>query len=763
MNTLYRIFKTQLILIVLLRASFGFAQTVTVPIECSVVVAGNGGAIGFGGKVGDGGMVAMPDQLTTSPFDPNYYGTFTFNTPTGVTTANWLLKGDLTNAPVAGAVSGVIGNYGNVVQPGSGLANKIFSYNKLYRENSTETTNPSYGRSKGQVKLNWVAGTCGASMSFDIFKVFKTALPAIVGPACLKPNTQYTYSVDRIVSDNTSDNIGFDSYYWSGLPNNLQFSNGYYTSADNSSITFTTGATVTPLTLTCCYGRVNPNTADGGLSTVQFAPYSLGLHSSCVATPQILIAPVAPTYATGFAPPACVATGTAASPALFSIVYPNVPVGQVYTWSAPNTGWTGLTTPVVNTTTGSTTLTINTAGNNNGGELTLTITGNGCDAAVFKYQIERSITAPLTIVATGTTTTCLAATSSNNNFTISPTTSNSVVWYLTAVGTAAPLTPISIAGVTLVNATTATVTLNTSGAAVGSFLLNVKSTLCGSIYISTTVNIQPATPVFAATTPTCVVRSATNQVTTINVTPVGGTGTYDWTPLPAGVSFASATAPSNTSSNPTIIMNGTGATSILTVKAIGVNGCNSNSITKTINYISVSTSAPGGGFNDQYLVSGVCGAVTSWIVNGTTYITSTSTVGISSGGGTNNVLTISGTGGAPITQVCANLTGGIQVCATSFGLLTQKQASTTPNENGLEIIKNITISPNPNSGNFTIKVTNFNTTATAVLKDFNGTKIETFKLQKGDNKIDKEGLKKGTYFITLIVDGITETRQVVIK
>ena len=71
--------------------------------------------------------------------------------------------------------------------------------------------------------------------------------------------------------------------------------------------------------------------------------------------------------------------------------------------------------------------------------------------------------------------------------------------------------------------------------------------------------------------------------------------------------------------------------------------------------------------------------------------------------------------------------------------------------------------PNPNNGNFVIKVADFKTSATAILIDFQGNQIETLTLQQGDNKIEKETLKKGTYFITLFVDGVKETRQIVIK
>ena len=643
---------------------------------------------------------------------------------------------------------------------------KIYSYNKSYRPNSTETSNPSYGRSKGQIKVNWFGAGCSNSITFDVYKNFVNALPAIVGPTCLKPNTQYTYSVDRIVSDNTNDNIGFDSYYWTGLPGSILTSNGFYTSADNSSITFTTGSSVLPIpNLQCCYGRVNPNTGDGGLSSVTTTPV-VGAHTTCVSAPIIIVAPSPPTYTTGFAPPTCVPTGTVASPAIFTIQYPNIASGLTYTWTAANTGWidpvTNLTfTPVVNTTSGFTNLTINTAGNNNPGELTLTITGS-CDPAIYKYQINRNITAPLTIVPTGSTTTCLAGTSSGNTFTISPTNSNGVTWYLTAINSSIQINPL---GVTLLNSDTSTVTINTSGSSFGSFWLNVKSstTTCGNSSINTVINIRPAAPIFTATTPSCIVRNTT-AITSVGVTPVTG-ATYDWTPLPAGVT---CTANCN-SANPSFVFNSVaGVTSItLNVKVIGLNGCNSTSTSRVINYIAVSKNFSSG-FPDQYAVSNNCGAVISWTVGtalgNTTYTTSTGNVGLSSVPNTgpvlNNVLTLSGNSANPVTSVCANLTGGIQVCASlPLGTYTQRQSSSIQ----IDKDKNVIISPNPNTGNFTIKVINFTENASAKLTDFDGNEIKTYQLIKGDTKIVKEDLQKGTYFVILNIDGIKETRQVIIK
>lgn len=732
-------------------ATIGVAQTVSVPAGCRVVVAGVGGTLGVSptGKVGDGGMVSMPDPLGG--------GTFTFNPPAGATTITWGLKGDLSNSTTSP-------NYNAPTQPASGLTANIITYNKFLRDNSTETTNPSWGRSKGQVSVRYDQTGCGKSITFDVYKSFTTALPIIVGPTCLKPLTEYTYSVDRIVSDNANDNIGFDSYYWSGLPDALRLAPGYYTSADNSSITFKTLGTVSEFTLQCCYGRVNPNTGDGGNSTV--TEVASGTHTTCV-TKKLIISPASPVFSSttlstlatlNTNKSACLAVGQPS----FTVTYPTPPVttpATVYAWSALNTGWT-----FSSSISGSnTTTTVNTNNNNNPGQLTLTITGP-CDPAIYNYQINRSIAAPVAIIPLApTVNTCIAATS-ENFYTINA----------SAVGVTLSWStnPSSVTGITLEpSANTNSVKIKASGATPGtSFQLIAKgASPCDSSSITATISVKPVTPAFTAGTPSCVFKSATTQITSIAVTPAGGAGTYAWTLPPTGVT---CTANCDTS-NPTFILNSAGTSVTLTATKLGVNSCNSVPVSKTINYIAVATSFPGGGFPDQYLVSGACGTVSSWDIGtgtGPSYVVTNYTattlpnISISNiGGGTNNVLGISGSSGLPITSVCANLTGGVQVCATTIGTFTQKQATSTGDSNVKESIKNAIISPNPNTGRFNIKILDFIEYASATLNDFSGNEIKTFTLQKGENKIENIDLKKGTYFVTLKVDGKQETRQVIVK
>jgi hypothetical protein len=776
--------KTQLIVaIVLCCASMGFAQVVQVPSNCRVVVAGIGGTLGFGptGRVGQGGMVAMPDILLVSPFTTNQGGSFTFIPPVvipAITTATWSLLGDLSNTAPAGSLPGVVGNYNGVTQPPAGLSATILSYNKSYRSSEgVAPSSPSWARSNGQVRVSWTTPGCGTSITFNVYKNFNptittitppitpvAAVPIIVGPSCLKPLTQYTYSVDQIVSDNANDAIGFDSYYWSGLPSALVSANTTYRSADSSSITFTTGAVVTPFTLQCCYGRVNPNTADGGVSSL--TNLVVGSPSTCV-TKALIVSPTAPIYVT--APPTCLPTNV---PNLgsFTVVYPNVPVTvppTTYTWTAPNTGWT-LSTSLVPPANVNTALTVNTNGNLNPGTLTLTING-GCDPVIINYQINRSITAPFTVVPVLPTTTCLNSTSTGNNYTLSPNPGGNSIEWVTIPGTNPANPPAAVAGVTLVNANTATVTVNTTGAT-GNFLLVARSGVasCNSTFVFTQINLRPAAPTVVVGTvpPTCVPLSSAG-LTTFSVTSPGASS-YTWT-LPAGW-INSGTVAQQTSGNPTLVPpvnnSAVGAAAlppgVISVVANSASGCSSTPTNFTVNYIRITTNTlqAGAGNCDQYSintnVAPCMGTITNWTVNGVTAVNS-ATVNIFG-----NTITLCGSTAPPAGGICANIViSGVayNTCSSTIATGTHGLRQTTPKI----VLDGVTISPNPNNGTFSIRVDDVNESATAILTDVTGKEISSHNLIKGENKIQNEQLTQGSYFVILLVDGKQETRQIIVK
>ncbi len=730
--------KAHLILVAcLFKAAISYAQPVIkVPPMCEVVFAGTGFGVntGFGGAVGDGGIIVMPD-----PFDfPGDEGNFYYES-NGFELIQWELLGDLSMQTET--------KFNEAQQP-LGAINpvNIQSYNKNLRfgempSASQPNFDVRWARSKGKVVVTYYDKRCISKIKFDVYKRYKNdreknLVPPIIGSDCVLPNTVYTFSVDPIASDNPNDEIGFDYYYWSRLPEGCTL---LYNSPDNSSITIKTGESVSSFTLQCCYGRAND--WDGNAASVS--------HTTCVSK-SIIGTLNSPQYVV--APPSCHPTGVSS----FTIVYTNT--SNTYVWTSSTAGWT-INPPIIGAT--NTSVTVNTL-NNNTGDLVLTMTSNACVPTIFTYQINRSFATPLTVIPTGATTNCIASTSSGNTFGLSPTTSNSIVW---SIGN---LSPSTLTGITLQNATSATVAVNTLGTAGGSFSLIATSgtAACNTTSVSYTINIKPATPVFTAGTPNCVARTAT-AITTVGVTPVSG-ATYDWTPLPAGVTISGA----NNIANPSFIFNSaSGINSIaLTVKVTTGSGCNSNSATKTINYISVATNFTGGTFNDQYSVNNSCGSVTSWVLGTgvapnqvfTTYTASTGNISIT--GLNNNNLLISGTTGLALTSVCANLASGITACANVTGATNTQRPSNTASNSDTEVEnKNVTITPNPNSGTFSIHLTDFNESASATLTDFSGNEIQTYRLRKGDNIIEKEGLKKGTYFVVLRIDGKQEARQIIVK
>lgn len=745
----------------LLSVNFGYAQVVTVPANCTVVLPGAGGAVGAGGKVGNGGLVSMPDQLSVSPFTPNQGGNFLFNAPFGVTTASWQLKGDLSYKKTASSVlvNGVTvtGIFNAASNPPAGLTADIWSYNKTFRASENlAPSNKDWARSNGRVTVSWAEGSCGKSMYFDVCKRFTNSapgstVPVIVGPSCLKPNTVYTYSVDKIVSDNVNDAIGFDSYYWSGIPLAYYQNNNpdFYTSADGSSITFKTGATVAPITLQCCYGRVNPTTinVDGGPSF--FLNTSVGTHTTCVSK-AIVAAPLQPSFTAVSAnltslttmnqalnPSGCLPTGAAN----FTLTYPNPAPGQGYAWSCTNPNWT-----FSPNTTATTTLTVTPqAGDNSPQTITLTITGNSCDPAVFTYKINRSFVAPLAIAPTVANNTCLNSTSSGNTYSVPNSTGNTITWTIS--------NPSGLTGITLTNANSPIVTVSTSNTAAGTFSLVATSSFCsGSISIP--INVRPSNPVFTTTSPTCVLKGATG-ITTIQVdTTVAGTPTtgYVWD-LSAAPGWSITLG--NGTSTPTFT-SGTGAGPVTIKVSNGASPCNSAQTSLVINYSTILTAFNSStSFCDQYAVT--CGTVNSWIINGTPYTASGTNFTISG-----NNLTVCGNAGAVISvsaDVTVNGTTAVLI-APALGTHGLRQVSSSTQ--GIKK-DNAIIYPNPNDGNFTIKILDFRENATAIVTDMTGKKVGNYNLVKGENNIKITSLPKGSYIVILQIDDKTESKQLIIE
>lgn len=841
------------IAIVLTVATTSVAQTVTVPTNCIVVSTNTalGGVLGAGGKVTSGGVVTMADGVT-----PNG-GTFTFNAPVGSILSpiiSWGLSGDLSNA--ANANTNPLtpaGNYGVVSQPANGTTATIISYNKFYRPSEgVAPSNASWARSKGRVTVGYsiVSGTfsCGSSLNFDIFKTFTatpiTNVPVIVGPACVQAGIQCTFSVDQVASDNATDAIGSDMYYWSGLPATVINTPIYY-SADYSSITFTP-ATSAPINLKCCIGRANP--WDGGFTPI-LQPAQATTGTTCI-TRTIGAAPSQPvTSAAVGSPllstlfPLCVATGTVAVPnQSFTINYssPNTCV-----WTMVNTGWT-ITSQTASS------VTINTNGFNNPGFLTLTVSNGSCTPLTFQYQVNRSLTAPVAIAPTNTTltTSCLSIGSTSNTttgqnvFAISASASANVTsWSVTLPNVATVASGFSFTTLT----PSSTVGLNVLGtASAGSYQLKA-TTSCGAILIYN-FTVRPNAVAIVAPSPTCVTRggsavtftcgtsagatgylwsfpsgwTATNFTTTTNsilvtptstavaggvtVTPLGAVNTCNGIAsvaynvnfnavAPTGVTPPACFTAGSSSATLTVTNAQNFGTYTVTSNPVGITGTvtgsgvipliipstlAAGSYTLVVTHRNISTVAPT--FNcgtasittatltlganpytiftllsapsDTFFISGApAGATYAWFVNNIAVATPPNP----------NQLVLTGSGAVPTSVFCNVTFNGCTTRMTaSLAGVTHSQRMANGGTKS-DDIDDVTIYPNPNSGNFNIKVANFKQEASAVLYDMNGRALDTFNLKIGENTIQKEGLSRGTYIISLTIDGKTTAQKVSIK
>jgi Secretion system C-terminal sorting domain len=612
MKNFKHFFKTQLaVAFVLLSVNFGFAQVVSVPSNCNVIVTNTllGGVYGLGGKVTDGGIVGMPDPTGGGIFTFGAFGTNIIGPAVG-----WTLKGDLSTVNALSIPLDPLSYYNAATQTASGVSTNIITYNKKLRpsENvSTQSPNnvAKWARSKGRVTVGYsiVNGSfsCGNTMTFEVFKIFPgsvqlnpaniliqpTNLPKIIGPDCIEVGKPCTFSVDQVASDNASDAIGFDSYYWEGFPSlaNIQ-NNSLYYSADNSSITFIpTVISPSGFTIKCSMGKLNANVIPSGPGPDPILLPTATIYNASVSK-AVGATPVQPTFpAFGGSPatipnvvlsttsPPCVATGVSS----FTVYY----TGNVGVWTAPNTGWSvgavqynGVQYYIVVTTP-----------NNNPGVLIHTLTNGTCPPVVFNYQVNRRFVSP-TISPVLPTTNCLALGSIGNvnQFNVGSTgLENPISWTLTsspsgATGVSLAAVPLTANSTTAVNVT-ATATVNTVYTLIANAIACPYSPANTSPNIYT-FSIKPNIPTITAANGSACVTKGGLTAKVFNCVSSSG-ATYTWS-FPAGW----GTGPITTST-PTITLTPTSTTAVLdgTVTVVangGVSTCN-NTASFAVNYDSV--------------------------------------------------------------------------------------------------------------------------------------------------------------------------------
>lgn len=780
---------------------------VDVPINCNVVVAGVGGATGFGGTVGNGGVVLMPDPGN---------GSFTID-PDGANILSWSLAGDLSFDD---------NNLDQLITTPTTPAT-IYSFNKNVRASEQESP-PSadyLARSKGRIYISYDATPCGGGISFDIYKMYSynpsnfpdEYVPPIIGPRCWLPDSTYTYSVDQIASDNLGDGIGIDEYYWT-VTNGTQSITNFYTSADKSSITFTApNPIIGDWYLQCCFGRAND--WDGNAT----AP-----HTTCVQFP-IGAEPQEPIVLFED-PDTCLVVGANSFDINIDTNDPSYDASYTYSWSSNNPNWQF--TP----NTGASTVMASNPGDlgGNPGTIILSVNNPTCgQTKQFEYNVHRSFMDPVvTIVGADD---CLVP-GGEYAFQINPSTAhnNYTDWTLPT-------------GWTIVNSnpteTIITVAVP-SGESVGTYTLSAVSATCPNSSVSLDVYIKPANPVFQTTggdSPECVDYNASSPVPyTVSSSP-GATG-YDWT-FPADWTPSSASTVLPTV-NVTPEGNGT-TTGIVSVIALGYGGCNSDLVNYPIGYnaikpdaipndlcwnfglqgttviavdnapypffgdytvssnpsglivgtptvnangeITITTSASASGSYDliiEHVTTTNCGPQSETfsinVVGNGSFITPLYNQGMAdifianvfapgasfiwallnaNGDVISNptppspgVLTLSGSN-TPPAQVCIDVT--LNGCVTRYCVPggTYSESVVHPGGNSAHRLNDrITVYPNPTAGTFNIDLANVEEAADLQLFDAQGRLINRHTLSNGKNTIT-EDIPNGTYLLLINVDG----------
>lgn len=764
--------------------------TVTVPIHCNVVVAGQGGTIGFGGTVGNGGIITMPDPFPT-PLFPNT--TFTINT-NGTSANDWFLAGDLSIYPNT--------QPNPAIQSASGGSVDIMSYNKSKRISESA----AHGRSIGRITIPYDDSACSSSISFTVYKVYSDPLPPIIGPECWLPDSTYTYSVDQIASDNLADGIGLDVYYWTVVDNNgdtiydsqqnpLLFPESY-TSADKSSITTKVPSILaSPYTITCCFGRANPWDGNNPLT----------VHTSCV------------TRIIGASPPApqlimdtCVSVASTS----FNITVSPYDPSFNYVWSASNPQW------LINPIPGGAVVS---GLGQNGGIIYLEVKNGGCSSVITSKAVNRSFDSALVSLVGDD---CVSA-NTTHNYQLSPVgvQGNFTCWEVPAGWIMDSL-----------NSTNSDVNITIpAGTPGGSYVLKAYSCACPEDTIYLTVRVRPGDPSIVSGA-TCITYGSTaNQ--TYTVSPAGN---YQWT-IPSGWSGTSTTetivvTPNGTTTGQIIATgidtSGMGCTS-LNPAVWNVNFDPVDPISATIGCISagingtttlVVSNAPSPFIGTYVVTTTPADLLTGYYVNPsngqitlytsgdasassyTIYVTHQTNCGTSttlsipvtygSGstlwmvplpssdlyyinppvpgassyawfldgvphGNPGPTLSLFGTNTPPDT-VCVQVTrtdGCITKLCTPGG--TYSALIIGDGNSGSMMNNNIRVFPNPSKGEFAISIEKMEKHANYTIMDMKGVILaENQSLMQGTNRIVNKQLIRGTYVLIVTVDGKTHAQKI---
>ena len=789
------------------------AQIVQVPIGtgCTVVAPGIGGNVALN-RVGKGGIVCMRDGFD----NPGSGGNFTF---TGPAVDGWLLKGDLSfqtalipAPPIPGA---------NPPIQTAGVLNtvNIQTYNKNLRP--TEVGNPDLSRSKGRVIVKIKGDPCDSTFFFDILKQWGSSIPPINGADCWpQTNQSMVFSVDPVSSDNPNDMIGWDQYYWkltNGAGTDLFAtpSSAYFLPADRSVVTvqmadaaFQAWFTGGPYTMSCCYGRCNP--WDGATALLQATT-----GTTCV-TKTMNPAAVTPTFTP--ASPLCLSTSATTQ----TITYSTVGITSA-SWTGIPANWTSSAT-LGSLTLGSmdgnpATLQLTAVGPCGSNVYTYQI-----NRVFTTAQLTTTPTAIACLNGDGTSTVTVSvgpnALGNLTCWTAAPawpfTTNgaNSSRTYTVPAGTCAgtytftarscACTAVSSTITVRVRPTNPTLTgpacVPSGGGAVQTYN---SSTPCGTTSFawsntlgmtgSSTINSIGYTPAGTANGVVQVIAIGvagsgcdSNPVTIpVNRNPVAPVVTPGQTCYSTGANTVATFASSGgaatqwafqsglgnittaTGATATIVTNGLSAGTTYTCTASITNSCGTATapFSVTIPAYTVTLQVTESGFTEVKILPQQ-GSTNYSLYNCTT-------MSVVQGPQTGNAFTLSNGGAGSFSIIVDPLPAGgcVQRPPCQNTLFNSAMAPQGGNNNavlpGGSVLQgddgDITISPNPNTGNFQVSITRAFELASATLFDAEGRRVaQPMRLAQGQNNMDFGDLKPGVYVLRTEVDGKVSAHNVVI-
>lgn len=117
----------------------------------------------------------------------------------------------------------------------------------------------SNGYGKGRVYLRYIANDCNTYTYFDIFKSFSAKNFEISGPDCMAPGDVVVLSVEPLLTEHLSDQIGIDRYYWNvtATPKPSFVDRIVYAAGDGSAVTFVAGNVSDSDSVTVNFGVCN--------------------------------------------------------------------------------------------------------------------------------------------------------------------------------------------------------------------------------------------------------------------------------------------------------------------------------------------------------------------------------------------------------------------------------------------------------------------------------------------------------------------------